>query len=82
MEKRWYCASFNAVDSEGNVNIDISVDNCFFSAENDDAAIEYAKEYASYGENYLDIGYVDTELVAVTRVDPNNEWEDVETIWF
>lgn len=82
MEERWYCASFDAVDSEGNVDMNISVDNYFFSAENDNAAIDYAKEYASYGEDYSDIGHVDLELVAITRVDPNNEWEDVETIWF
>ena len=82
MEKNWYYCSYNALDKEGNVDKDVCVDGEYFSAENDDAAVEYAKELASIGAEYVDIGHVDLELVSVCRVDPDNEYEEVETIWF
>lgn len=81
-EEKWYCSSYNCIDADGNVSDDVSADNDFFIAENDDAAISHAKELANNGVDYVDEGHFDLELVSVTRVDPNREWEDIETIWY
>lgn len=81
-EERWYCSSYYCIDRKGNVELDINPDSDFFIAENDEDAIKQAKELASKGVDYADCGHFDLELIAVTRVDPNLEWEDVETIWF
>ena len=82
MEEKWYYASFVALNESGEVNFDIDVEGSYFPTENDDTAIAYAKEWAENGEDYDDIGHVDLELVSVCEVDPNNDWEEVRTIWF
>jgi len=79
---KWYYASFDAVNENGEVDNDICVDGTYFYEESDDAAVAYAKELAEMGEDYGDIGHVDLELVSVCEVDSNNEWDDIRTIWF
>lgn len=49
--------------------------------DSDEETIEYAKQKVSEGTGYIGIGYVDLDLVLVVKVDPNNEWEETETIW-
>lgn len=75
-EERWYCSSYYAVDE------DVDPDCDYFIAENDDAAVAYAKELANEGVDYVDIGHVELELSQVCRVDPEREWDEVETIWY
>ena len=82
MEERWYCASYHLVDSEGNVMTDSCPDPDFFSCENDDVAVEMAYELALKGVDYADEGHFGLDLLEVTRVDPNNDWKEVETIWY
>lgn len=81
-EEKWYCSSYNAIDEEGDVLIDVCPDCDYFSADSDEAAIEQAKELAANGSDYSDIGHVDLEVIQVCRVDPNKEWDEVETVWF
>ena len=75
-EERWYSSSYYAVDE------DVDPDCDYFIAENDDAAVAYAKELANKGVDYTDLGHVELELSQVCRVDPEREWEEVETIWY
>lgn len=79
MKENWYCASYSAFDNDGQ---ELFPDPDYFKAKNDEEAIEYAKEYAKMGENYADIGHIDKELLSVCKVDPDNEWEETETIWY
>ena len=78
-EKNWYCASYDTVIKD---NEEIFPDCDYFAADNDNAAINYAMELAEQGTEYADIGHIDLELLSVCKVDPNNEWEETETIWY
>ena len=75
-EERWYSSSYYAVDE------DVDPDCDYFIAENDDAAVAHAKELANKGVDYTDLGHVELELSQVCRVDPEREWEEVETVWY
>ena len=66
-DMKWYCASY-VETADGDC-----ADNDFFPAANDEDAVEVAKTLAE------DNG---VELLQVTRVDPDLEWDDVETIWY
>lgn len=81
MKENWYAASFDAVDEHGNVIKDFFVDCDYFQAENDEKAIEYAKEIAKNGIDYVDVGHVNIQLVSVCKVDTENEWDEIETIY-
>ena len=78
-EERWYYASYSARDEKGE---ELYPDGNYFEADSDEQAIETAKILASEGQDYSDIGHVDLDLISVCRVDPEKEWEDIETIWF
>lgn len=77
--KQWYCASYEGKDAQGN---EVFPDCDYFDAYTDDDAIEIAKEYAANGIDYVDCGHVKLDLISVCKVDPENEWEETETIWF
>ena len=64
------------------VTTDSVIKSTNFEADSDEQAIETAKFLASEGQDYSDIGHVDLDLISVCRVDPEKEWEDIETIWF
>ena len=67
MENKWYCASyFETADGD-------CPDNDFFVATNDEEAVEFAKDMAKDS---------DFELLQVTRIDPDLDWDEVETIWY
>ena len=76
-EYRWYYASYSAKDKNGE---EVYPDGDYFQADGDEQAIEIAKDLASEGQDYSDIGHVELELMSVCRVDPEKEWEEVETI--
>lgn len=78
-EEKWYYASYSAKDNEGE---EFFPDGDYFAADNDEQAIEHAKYLASEGQNYSDIGHVELVLVSVCRVDPEKEWDEIETIWY
>lgn len=78
-EYRWYYASYSAKDKNGE---EVYPDGDYFQADGDEQAIETAKDLASEGQYYSDIGHVELELMSVCRVDPEKEWEEVETIWY
>ena len=75
-EKRWYCSSYKAIDE------DVDPDCDYFTADDDERAISHAKELAWQGTDYDDLGHVELELLSVCRVDPENDFEEVETIWY
>lgn len=79
MEEKWYCASYSAFDDNGE---ELFPDPDYFKADSDEKAIEIAKEYEKMGKDYSDCGHVELELLSVCKVDPNNDWEETETIWF
>ena len=79
MEERWYYASYSATDKNGE---EIFPDGDYFVADNDEQAIKKAKEMASAGQDFSEIGHVELELTCVERVDPDNEWAEIETIWY
>ena len=74
MEKsnKMYCSSYGVIKTNG---CEIFPDCDYFSAVNDEEAIEIAKSKALKGVDY-DEGH------SVCRVDPEMGYEDVETIWF
>ncbi len=76
-EKNWYYASYEATGIK-----DFCPDGDYFCASNDEEAIEIAKTMADAGQDFSDIGHVCLDLESVTRVDPENEWEEIETIWY
>lgn len=78
-KEKWYYASYSSKDNNGE---ELFPDGDYFVADTDEQAIEHAKYLASMGQDYSDIGHVDLVLLSVCRVDPEEEWEDVETIWF
>lgn len=78
-EEKWYYASYSHIGEDG---YDICPDGDYFMADSDDEAIEYAKQKASEGTDYVDIGHIELDLVSVAKVDPYSEWEETETIWY
>lgn len=80
MEKEnWYYASYVAKNV---ADKDFCPDGDYFTAEDNETAVTMAKEMAESGQDYCDIGHVELDLLSVTRVDPENEWEEIETIWY
>ncbi|MBP5457232.1 MAG: hypothetical protein J6Y37_12100 [Paludibacteraceae bacterium] len=77
--ERWYYASYSAVDKDGE---EICPDGDYYMADSDEKAIEYAKYLAGQGVDYSDIGHVELDLLQVVRVDPEQEWDEVETVWY
>ena len=77
MTERWYRADFEA-EIDG---LKYNPDSEYFVADDDEAAIKYAKRLACEGWNYLDNCHVDCELVKVTLVDNENEMNDIKTNW-
>lgn len=76
----WYYVSFEIIKTkDGN---EIFPDGEYYPAENNEEAIKKAKEITAQGVDYVDAGHFDLEILSVTRVDPENEYEDVETIWY
>lgn len=75
----WYCASFDKVTLENGE--ELFPDCAYFAADTDEAAIDFAMKYAKQGEYYSDCGHVELDLISVCKVDPDNEWEETETIW-
>ena len=74
----WYTASFTGKhDGE-----EIFPDCIYFEAENDEIAIQVAKEAAEQGVDYDEVGHIDLELCSVVKVDADNEFEELETIWY
>ena len=55
-------------------------DSDYFSSENDEKALEWAKFLASEGVYYADVGHVDTELVYVAECD--EEWNEIGLIYY
>lgn len=78
-KEKWYYASYSAKDDKGE---ELFPDGDYFAADSDELAIEHAKCLASAGQYYSDTGHIDLVLLSVCRVDPEKEWEDVETIWY
>ena len=78
-EEKWYYASYSAKDNNGE---ELCPDGDYFKADSDELAIEHAKCLASMGQDYSDIGHVELDLISVCRVDPEKEWDEIETIWY
>ena len=79
MEEKWYCASYGVIKTNGD---EIYPDCDFFPCNSDTEAISHAKELASMGVDYVDAGHFELDLISVCRVDPEREWEEVETVWY
>ena len=73
----WYYASFIVPNDK-----DFCPDGQFFECENDEKAIACAKELANFGADYCDVGHVDLELLSVTEVDPDMEYEGIRDVWY
>ena len=41
-----------------------------------------AEAIASAGVDYVDAGHFDLTILSITRVDPEKEYEEIETIWY
>ena len=80
MTKNWYCASYNISISKNGEEVFPDCD--YFVADCDETAINFAMELAKQGTDYEDVGHIDLELLSVCKVDPNNDWEETETIWY
>lgn len=78
MKEKWYRADFEAeINGEKHYP-----DAEYFVAKDDENAIKYAKQIAKDGWDYADVEHrVEGELVSVTLVDSENEWNDIKTIW-
>ena len=76
MKERWYRADF-----EAEINGEKHYPDEYFVANDDEAAIKYAKHLVNQGWDYIDAGHVDGELVSVTLVDDENEFVDIKTIY-
>lgn len=55
-------------------------DSDYFSAENDEEAIEIAKSIAADGIDYADVGHIDIELTYVAELD--EDYEELRTIYY
>ena len=82
----WYRADFDFVP----VNYGGGTDDymCQFLDDNttmkelDEKAIEWAKQRASEGEDFDDVGHVEMELVQVMEVDGEQEcFPEIRTVW-
>lgn len=78
-EERWYCSSYGIIKTNG---CEIYPDCDYFMADSDENAIELAKNRAKEGVDYTDEGHFELDLISVCRVDPEREWDEVETIWY
>ena len=76
----WYYVSFDTIKTKDGE--EIFPDGEYFCAKDDEEAIKMAKEITAEGVDYTDIGHFDLEMLCVTRVDPENEYEEIETIWY
>ena len=78
MTERWYRADFEAeIDGEKHYP-----DAEYYTAKDDNEAIELGKQLAADGWDYADVDHhVTGELVSVTLVDDDNEFVDIKTIW-
>ena len=78
MKEKWYRADFEA-EINGETHYP---DSEYFVATCDEDAVAYAKQIAKSGWEYADVDHhVEGELVSVTLVDSENEWNDIKTIW-
>jgi len=78
MEEKWYKADF-ACTTDPTIDIEPS----YFVADNDEQAIEIAKEEAESGVDFCDIGEVETELIQVYEVDDTQEgMPEKRLIWY
>ena len=89
MEKRdvWYRADFDYIpENYGGGTTDYLcqyLDESTTIEELDDKAIEWAKQRASEGEDFSNIGHVRMELVQVMEVDGEKEcFPDVRAVWW
>ena len=76
----WYCVSYETATAADGSTVDPECD--FIQAYTDEDAIEQAKELAAMGKDYSDCGHVNLSLLSVCECDPEQEWEDVRTVWF
>jgi len=79
-KEKWYCSSYAMIKTGDG---EYTCPDCdYFIAKNDEEAIELAKDKAKEGVDYTDEGHFELDLISVCRVDPEREWDEVETIWY
>jgi len=78
-EEKWYCSSYGVINANGN---EIFPDCDYFTANDDESAIEIAKSKALAGVDYVDEGHFELDLISVCRVDSDNDFIETETIWY
>ena len=78
MKEKWYRADFEAeIDGEKHYP-----DAEYYTAKDDNEAIELGKKFAAEGWDYADVDeHVNGELLSVTLVDDENEFVEIKTIW-
>jgi hypothetical protein len=76
----WYYVSFETIKTK--TGEEIFPDGEYFCAKNDNGAINVAEAIASEGVDYRDAGHFDLTMLSVTRVDPEREYEEIETIYY
>jgi hypothetical protein len=74
--QRWYYASYTAIGDD-----DFDPDGDYFTAPNNESALKVAMTMAKNGQDYEDLGHVDLQLLSLTRVDADNDYEEIETVW-
>ena len=76
----WYYVSFEIIKTK--TGEEIFPDGEYFSAKNNNEAVKMAEAIASAGVDYVDAGHFDLTMLSITRVDPEREYEEIETIWY
>ena len=76
----WYYVSFETIKTE--TGEEIFPDGEYFCAKDNNEAIKVAEAITSEGVDYVDAGHFDLTMLSLTRVDPEREYEEIETIWY
>lgn len=75
--------AFYRADFECKNNKDIIIDSDYYTAENDDEALRWAKDDEGRGVDFADIGHVDIELVELYEVNENEEtFPEIRLVWY
>lgn len=75
--------AFYRADFECKTDNSIIIDSDYYTAENDDEALRWAKDDEGRGVDFADIGHVDIELVELYEVNENEEtFPEIRLVWY
>lgn len=75
--------AFYRADFECKTDKSIVIDSDYYTAENDDEALRWAKDDEGRGVDFADIGHVDIELVELYEVNENKEtFPEIRLVWY